>query len=70
VEARAVAKGLKEKQKSDTRFGCGCIVGTIVAFVVGCFVGVVTKNFVLGTAVAIVLSIVIGVLSSKAYYKE
>ena len=60
--ARAVAKGLKEKERSDIKFGCLAIILVFIASIVS----VVAKSFLIGFLVLCVLIWFWG----RNYYKE
>ena len=61
ADARAVARGLKEKQYSDSMVGCGGFIGILVSVAVG-----VWLHWIAGV---IVFIIIVGLLG-KWYWKE
>lgn len=69
-DARAVTKGLKEKEYHDFLLGCGTVLALVIAIPVGCVVGVSTDSSKNGWAAGIILFLGIGMLFGAWYYKE
>ncbi len=70
ADARAISRGLKEKDFQDTTVGCGGVVAIIAAVGAGFWVLSAIGSSILGWIVGIVIFLVIVVPLSNWYWKE
>lgn len=70
MDARAVTKGLKQKELDDTRSGCEACGAFLLSFLLGGVVGTITKSFIFGLVVSGVVFIACAIYSGKWYHKE
>ena len=70
AEARAVTKGIKQKEQDDFNYGCLGTLGLVISIAVGIWISNVLNSSALGWIVGIIILIVFIVIASKNYWKE
>jgi hypothetical protein len=69
-DARAVTKGLKEKEYHDQMIGCGGFVGLVAAIAVGYWLASKLHSSAVGWTVGIIIFFGVIALLGKWYWKE
>ena len=69
ADARAVKKGIKEKEGDDITLGCSGIIILVIAIAIGSFVNRMTSGDA-GFIVGIIVFVVGAIIAGQIYYKE